>query len=125
LGYLCALPLPPLLGLSPKWGVVGLTASAGLCGWLEFALLRNALNRRIGRTGLPASFVLKLWAAAGVGAAGGWIGKLMMPPSHPVVLAIVSLGLYGMLYFAVTFAFQVREAKGLIARAAGLFRGHR
>jgi putative peptidoglycan lipid II flippase len=41
-GYLCALPLPPLLGLNPRWGVVGLTASAGFCGWLELALLRIA-----------------------------------------------------------------------------------
>jgi putative peptidoglycan lipid II flippase len=122
LGYLCALPLPPLLGLSPQWGVVGLAASAGLCGWLELALLRNALNRRIGRTGLPASFILRLWAAAGAGAAGGWIGKLMMPPTHPVLLAIVSLGLYGALYFAVALAFRVPEARGLIARAAGFAR---
>ncbi|HEV7799209.1 MAG TPA: murein biosynthesis integral membrane protein MurJ, partial [Pyrinomonadaceae bacterium] len=29
LGYLCALPLPRLLGIDPKWGVAGLTASAG------------------------------------------------------------------------------------------------
>jgi putative peptidoglycan lipid II flippase len=32
LGYLCALPLPSLLGINPRWGVVGLTASAGLAG---------------------------------------------------------------------------------------------
>ena len=47
-GILCALPLPPAIGLSPKWGVAGLTVSAGLAGWLEFAFLRRSLNRRIG-----------------------------------------------------------------------------
>src|SRR5439155_23702270 len=52
LGYLCALPLPKLLGVDPKWGVAGLTASAGIAGWIEFALLRRTLNRRIGHTGL-------------------------------------------------------------------------
>ena len=35
LGYACALPLPPLLGIEARWGVVGLTGSAGVAGWLE------------------------------------------------------------------------------------------
>ena len=29
LGYLCAIPLPPMLGIAQKWGVAGLTVSAG------------------------------------------------------------------------------------------------
>ncbi len=116
LGYLCALPLPPLLGLNPRWGVVGLTASAGLCGWLELALLRNSLEGRIGKTGLQASFVLKLWLAAGVGAAAGWGGKLMMDLRHPIPTGIVSLGLYGAFYFGIATAFSVPEARGLIGR---------
>jgi putative peptidoglycan lipid II flippase len=52
LGYLCALPLPVALGIDPRWGAAGLTASAGMAGWVEFVLLRRALNRRIGPTGL-------------------------------------------------------------------------
>src|SRR5205807_1964996 len=35
LGYLFAIPLPPLLGIDPKWGVAGLTVSAGIAGWIE------------------------------------------------------------------------------------------
>ena len=54
LGYLCAIPLPPMLGIAQKWGVAGLTISAGVSGWVEFALLRWALNGRIGWTGLSA-----------------------------------------------------------------------
>ena len=45
LGYLCALPLPRWLGLEPRWGVAGLTASAGVAGWVEFTLLRRTLER--------------------------------------------------------------------------------
>ncbi len=41
LGYIAALWLPPLLGIPLRWGAAGLTASAGLAGWLEFALLRR------------------------------------------------------------------------------------
>jgi putative peptidoglycan lipid II flippase len=122
LGYLCALSLPPALGLDPRWGVAGLTASAGICGWLELVLLRNSMNRRIGNTGLPARFILKLWVSAGAAAAAGWGGKLMMNLSHPIVLAIVSLGMYGVVYFGVAAFFHLPEAKGLMNRVTGLVR---
>ncbi len=59
LGYLCAIPLPPRIGLDPKWGVAGLTASAGIAGWVELKLLRRSLNRLIGKTGLQLVYVLK------------------------------------------------------------------
>ncbi len=72
LGYLCAIRLPPLIGVAPEWGVAGLTCSAGIAGWVEFILLRRTLNRRIGDTGLPATLVAKLWIAAAVAAAAGW-----------------------------------------------------
>jgi putative peptidoglycan lipid II flippase len=122
LGYLCALPLPPVLGLNPRWGVVGLTASAGFCGWLELALLRNSLKERIGKTGLPSSFISKLCLAAVVGAAAGWAGKLMMDLSHPIPMAIVSLGLYGAVYLGLAVAFRVPEARGLISKVGGFMR---
>ncbi len=48
LGYAFALPLPRLLHVAPSWGVAGLTLSAGIAGWVEFALLRRGLSRRIG-----------------------------------------------------------------------------
>src|SRR5258706_530233 len=68
LGYLFAIPLPPAIGLDPKWGVAGLTASAGIAGWIEFALLRRTLNRRIGQTWLPLIFVAQPLLAAAFGA---------------------------------------------------------
>jgi putative peptidoglycan lipid II flippase len=115
-GYLCSLPLPRALGIEPKWGVAGLTASAGIAGWVEFVLLRQSLNRRIGRTGLPLTFVMKLWLGAGMGAAVGWLLKLLLGPRHPLIMAIVVLGGYGLTYFAVTSAFGVGEAKRVIGR---------
>jgi putative peptidoglycan lipid II flippase len=36
LGYLFAIPLPHLLNKDPRWGAAGLTASAGIAGWIEF-----------------------------------------------------------------------------------------
>src|SRR5678809_971378 len=60
LGYLFALWLPPRIGIDAHWGAAGLTASAGIAGWIEFALLRSRLNQRIGRTGVPALFIASL-----------------------------------------------------------------
>src|SRR3989440_7395057 len=86
-GYLCAIPLPPLLGIDPKWGAAGLTASAGVAGWVEFVLLRRSLNKRIGRTGLPFDFVMKLWSGAVAGAAIGWAIKVIVGHRHPIIVA--------------------------------------
>ena len=116
LGYLCALPLPRLLGIDPKWGVAGLTASAGIAGWIEFALLRRSLNRRIGRTGLSLPYVLKLWASALIAACLGWTCKSWLNQLHPIPLAAVVLGSYGVVYFAVSFALGVPEAREVIGR---------
>ena len=63
------IPLPGWLGIDPRWGVAGLTASAGVAGWVEFTLLRRALNRRIGSTGLPVSLTVRLWGSAAAAAA--------------------------------------------------------
>ena len=111
LGYLCALPLPRALGIDPKWGVAGLTASAGVAGWIEFALLRRSLNRRIGRTGLTAPYVVKLWIAALLAADIGWGFKLLVGEMHPIPLAAIVLGGYGVAYFGVSYFLDIAEAR--------------
>src|SRR5713226_6182465 len=116
LGYLCAIPLPHAIGIDPKWGAAGLTASAGVAGWIEFALLRRTLNRRIGRTGLSLAFVTKLWIAASCGAGVGWVIKLVIGQRHPVIAAAVVLVPYGLTYFAVSSALGLPEANAVVGR---------
>ena len=116
LGYLFALPLPIALGINPKWGVAGLTASAGIAGWIEFALLRRTLNRRIGKTGIAASYLVKLWLAAVVAAGIGWALKLLVGDLHPIPLATLVLGGYGISYFAITFAFGIAPSQAVVVR---------
>jgi putative peptidoglycan lipid II flippase len=122
LGYLFALPLPRALGIESTWGAAGLTASAGIAGWVEFVLLRRSLNHRIGRTGLPFSYVVKLWVGAGIGAAVGWGLKLLLGHRHPLIMAIVVLGGYGVTYFGVTSALGVGEAKRVVGRVLRMAR---
>ena len=122
LGYFFAIHLPGLLGLSSKLGAAGITVASGFAGWVEFVLLRNSLNKRIGRTGLSLSYSAKLWIGALLGAGVGWGLKLLVAGWHPVPLAIVVLGAYGTCYFAVTFLFGVPQSQTIIHR---LHRFHR
>ena len=116
LGYFFAIHLPGLLGLSSRLGAAGITVASGLAGWVEFVLLRNSLNKRIGRTGLSLSYSAKLWIGALVGAGVGWGLKMLVAGWHPVPLAVVVLGAYGVCYFAVEFLFGVPQAEMIIRR---------
>ncbi len=122
LGYVFAIPLPRWLGISSAWGAAGLTASAGLAGWVEMLLLRRALNERIGRTGLPAGYVAKLWGSAIAGGAAAWAVKLALPIVHPAVVAALVLGTYGLIFLTVTLVLRVPEASAALARVSRLRR---
>jgi putative peptidoglycan lipid II flippase len=119
-GYLAAVPLPVWIGINPRWGVAGLTASAGVAGWVELALLRRTLNRRIGSTGLPASLAARLWVSTGFAAAAGWSLKLAMGQRDAILLAVVVLVPYGLLYFGAAALLRVPESAELIRRARRL-----
>lgn len=125
LGYLFAIPLTNALDLELRWGVAGLTLAAGLGGWAEFILLRRTLNRRIGRTGLSASFVIKLWAVALIAAGVAWGLKIFVGMRRPVLSAIVILGSYGILYFVITSLLAIPEAQSITGRFTRILRRRR
>ena len=116
LGYVCAIPLPRWLGIAPLWGTAGLTASAGIAGWVEMLLLRATLNERIGRTGLPVSYIASLWGAAAAGATVAWAARLVLPALHPIPTAVLVLGPYGCVFFGVALALRVPEASAALRR---------
>ncbi len=117
LGYLCAVPLPPALGIAQRWGVAGLSASAGAAAWVEFALLRWKLNSTIGATGVGRGLVARLWAIALVAAAAGWAVKLGMGHAGPRLTALAVLPAYGAVYLGIAWWLGLPELK----RAAGYF----
>jgi putative peptidoglycan lipid II flippase len=100
LGVLCALVLPQWLGIAPIWGAAGLTASAGVSGWIEFALLRRSMNRRIGSTGVPVSHGARLWLAAIVAAVVAAPVKMLIPLTQPLLRGATILPLYGAAFLA-------------------------
>jgi putative peptidoglycan lipid II flippase len=117
LGYLAALHLPGWLGAGERWGAAGLTASAGVAGWVEFLLLRRSLDRRIGKTRLTAGHVARLWGPAIAGAGTGW-GILLLLDGRfgPIATALAVLLPFGLVYLAGTFALRVPLALRLAGR---------
>ncbi len=122
LGYLAAKPLPVWIGIDPRWGAAGLTASAGIAGWVEFTLLRRTLNQRIGATGLAPSLAARLWMAAVSAAAAGWAVKLALGRRNAIIAALVILGVYGVAYFGAVALLQVEEGLEAVRRT-GIGRG--
>jgi putative peptidoglycan lipid II flippase len=125
LGYVFAIPLPRALGIAEVWGAAGLTASAGIAGWVEMLMLRRTLNSRIGHTGLPFDFVMKLWSAAIAGAIVAWLLKSALPSMHPGVTAVAILGPYGLVFLAATVVMRIPEASTAVARVLGRARGNK
>jgi putative peptidoglycan lipid II flippase len=116
LGYLAALKLPGWLGMDPRIGVAGLTASAGIAGWVEFYLLRRGITQRIGRTGAPASITIRLWTAALLSAAIAWGVKLTVTSPHRVLISLVILAVYGISFLVIAMLMRIPEATALTGR---------
>ncbi|MDF1502642.1 murein biosynthesis integral membrane protein MurJ, partial [Roseisolibacter sp. H3M3-2] len=126
LGYLAARHLPRIVGLDPRWGTVGLTASAGLVGWLEFSLLRAALTRRVGAVRIPPAATAKLWDAAARSAPASWgaklaVGAVGVPATGPGRLAVAAVvcGTFGAAYLALTAALGEGESATIVAKLKG------
>lgn len=140
LGYLFAMPLRPLLldgmtalhlplpsiaGGTLAYGAIGLTASAGLAGWVEFLLLRRALEQRLGPVRVPARQLASLWAAAVAAATlalafsrWGLPAVASHLPRRGLHLqgALLVCGVYGAGYLAAGLALGRSEARDLLRR---------
>jgi len=116
LGYVFALHLPRALGLPPWTGAVGLTASAGIAGWLEFGLLRRAIIERIGPSGPRSATMPRLWGASLIAGAAGW-GVTMLPVNAPdTIRSAAAIAVFALVYGALTLALGVPEARAIVAR---------
>lgn len=140
LAWWSAVRMPGTLGIPREIGLVGITATTGLAAWLEYFLLHRALDRRLGRTGLPARTAFRLWSSAAVAGAAGlgvklalaawrgpmggveqqWGGGFLPPPDlHPALAAIPILGVYGAVYLALALGTAPGGARAALARVRG------
>jgi putative peptidoglycan lipid II flippase len=95
-------------------GPVGLALGAAAGAWLEWALLRRRLARRIGAVGAGAGQLARMFAAALAGAAAGYAVQLAMPPLHPSAAAVCVAAGFGGIYIAVAHLLGLGEARLLL-----------
>lgn len=118
LGILFAFYLPSALGLESRWGTAGLTASAGIAGWVEFYFLRKALNKKIGKTGLKIKYQLQVWAVAGLSAGVGLVvSRYGLPEkAHIIFKAAMAILVYGFFYFSIGYALKIEQAQAVVKK---------
>lgn len=116
LGYLFALPLPRLLHIDQRWGVAGLTLSAGISGWIEFLLLRHSLHQRIGIVPHSLPRIAKMWLAALIAAACAYGIKRVLPFHAALLVGPAVLLPYGAIYLLLTQIMSVSSAGQLFDR---------
>ena len=117
LGWLAAIILPPVLGLDPHWGAAGLTATAGIAGWVEFSLLRRSLCKRLGHFSLEGGELLKLWIAGLAAAVVGTVIRLAVAQHlPPIPLALLAVPANAVTYLAITSWWDIPEAAVLTGR---------
>jgi putative peptidoglycan lipid II flippase len=117
LGYLFAIPLPIWLNIDQQWGVAGLTLSAGIAGWVEFTLLRRSLHQKIGKVDFQLSYVVKLWVAALLASAVGFLLNWKLPIHSALVRGVLILIPYGAVYVGIAALFGVTGFLGRFRRA--------
>jgi len=110
LGYLCAIPLPPMIGVERRWGVAGLAASAGVAAWVEFSMLRWSLNRRLGWTGLHRGYLVQLWLMA-LAAAGAALAVKYSVHAGPRLTAMAVIPVYGAVYLGLAYWARIPELR--------------
>jgi putative peptidoglycan lipid II flippase len=99
-----------------RYGPVGLALASGLAAWLEWSLLRRKLRLRLPAIGLGRKLVAKLIAIAGVTALIGRGIAWLLPDWHPILIAALVIGLYGVLYLALVQVLGIHANIPLVSR---------
>jgi putative peptidoglycan lipid II flippase len=63
---------------------------------------------------------VKLWTAAIISAGIAWGGRFALGPIHPIPMAIVVLGTYGVVYFGITTLLAIQESRIVTSRILGI-----
>jgi putative peptidoglycan lipid II flippase len=110
-GWASALVLPGLLGVDARWGIAALTASSGVAAWIEFLLLRGAVTRRVGATGVPVGRIASLWLCALLPAAAAFALSRQLPTWTAWLRAGAVLSVFGLGYLLLTRLARLDDAR--------------
>ncbi len=114
LGWMTSLYLPGWLGLGAAWGVAGIAVSSATAGWVEFYLLRRALNGRIGVTGVASAVMARLYGCAALGGAVGFGAKAAIGEITPWIGGPLVMVAFGLTYLGSAHLLGLEEAGTLV-----------
>jgi len=123
LGYLLMTRLEQYQLLGQPLGAVGLALASGLAAWVEWALLRSRVARRIGAVGAGAGPLLRMVCAAAAAALVGRAIVALLPPLDPVLVAALALAPFAAVYFGLARLLGLSEAGVAWGRIMRRFRG--
>jgi putative peptidoglycan lipid II flippase len=113
------------IGLTVPGGVavVGISTASALAAWVEFLLLRNRMQKRIGAGESKTAYMLKLWIAAILAGVVSVIADIYVArgvashlPMPRISEAILVCGAFGVVYFAVAAILGVAEVRAFVGR---------
>ena len=128
---------PGWFGVPVEIGAVGITATTGFAAWLEYLLLRRALARRIGSTGIPVRRLAWFWGSALVAGGLALLGKTWMtarvgpapavmrfwgwqvlpaPALSPVLVAALLIPVFGGVYLGLTALGGASQLRNVLSR---------
>ncbi len=99
--------------VDPRFAIFALTGGSGLAAWVEYQLLRRAITRRVGPSGVPVRRQLALWAlalAAGLLAFGTRL-PLQAEGFPAVIQAAAAVGMFGLVYLGGARLLKVDDAR--------------
>lgn len=99
--------------LDPRYAIFALTAGSGVAAWVEYQLLRRAIGRRVGPTGVPAGRMATLWALALVAGllAFGTRLPLQAEGFNAIVQATAAVAMFGAVYLGGARLLKVDDAR--------------
>jgi putative peptidoglycan lipid II flippase len=115
-GWAAALPLREQFGYSPAWGAFGLTATAGVAAWVEFAGLRRALAARLGGVPVPWRLAAEANLFAIVAGAAAFGVAYATRGLGPWLRAAAVVPVFGAIYLGLASARGIPEAGRFVAR---------
>jgi putative peptidoglycan lipid II flippase len=95
-------------------GALGLALGAALGAWVEWALLKRALNERVGAVGAGLAPLARMFVAAGAAAAGAYAVQWQLASARPVLEAAVVATVFGAVYLGLAAALGLEQARALL-----------
>lgn len=110
---------PSLAGIDARWSVAFLSLGSGVAAWVECALLRRDVSRRVGPVALDLRLGMRMWGAAVASGLVTWIVARQLRGASSVAVALATLVLFGVLYGGVSVALRVPQAVRVMRRLLG------